>query len=47
LKLLGFPHEVKGEGIFCYVILKVGVDCCDDGGPKEQALAVRAANAVS
>jgi acyl-coenzyme A synthetase/AMP-(fatty) acid ligase len=22
--VVGFPHEIKGEGIFCYVILKEG-----------------------
>ena len=28
--VVGFPHEVKGAGLFCYVILKDGVgdgDC--------------------
>ena len=24
--VVGFPHEVKGEGICCYVILRNGVD---------------------
>jgi len=30
--VIGFPHEIKGEGIFCYVILKAGVSEGDDGG---------------
>ncbi len=23
--VVGFPHEIKGEGIVCYVVLKEGV----------------------
>ena len=28
--VVGFPHDVKGEGIYAYVILKGGVDVSDD-----------------
>lgn len=24
--VIGYPHEIKGEGIFCYVILKAGLE---------------------
>ena len=27
--VVGFPHDLKGEGIGCYVILKDGVECSD------------------
>ena len=26
--VVGFPHEVKGEGVYAYVILKVGCPQC-------------------
>ena len=28
--VVGYPHEVKGNGLYCYVSLKVGVDTSDD-----------------
>merc|ERR1712241_1042155 len=28
--VVGFPHEVKGSGLFCYVILKEGVEETED-----------------
>ena len=28
--VVGFPHEIKGEGIYAYVILKAGVEASDD-----------------
>merc|ERR550539_1605341 len=28
--VVGFPHEVKGSGLFCYVILKAGVEETED-----------------
>ena len=28
--VVGFPHAVKGEGLFCYVVLKDGVDLGED-----------------
>jgi len=28
--VVGFPHEVKGSGLFCYVTLKAGVEGGDD-----------------
>ena len=30
--VVGYPHEVKGQGIWCYVILKAGVSTHDDLG---------------
>lgn len=30
--VVGFPHEIKGQGIWCYVILKAGVATHDDLG---------------
>lgn len=24
--VVGFPHEIKGEGIVCYIVLKEGVE---------------------
>jgi len=24
--VVGFPHDIKGQGIYCYVTLKVGVE---------------------
>ncbi len=27
--VVGFPHEVKGQGIYCFVTLKVGIDPTD------------------
>jgi len=27
--VVGFPHDLKGQGIYCYVTLKVGVDPTD------------------
>ena len=27
---MGYPHDVKGNGLYCYVSLKVGVDSSDD-----------------
>jgi len=27
--VVGFPHDIKGQGIYCYVTLKVGVDPTD------------------
>merc|ERR1711948_189785 len=32
--VVGFPHEVKGSGLFCYVILKAGVQ--GDGALKQE-----------
>eukprot|EP00658_Telonema_sp_P-2_P016218 TRINITY_DN16279_c0_g1_i2.p1 TRINITY_DN16279_c0_g1~~TRINITY_DN16279_c0_g1_i2.p1 ORF type:complete len:663 (-),score=194.98 TRINITY_DN16279_c0_g1_i2:239-2227(-) len=28
--VVGFPHDIKGEGIYCYVTLKDGVEYTDD-----------------
>ncbi len=28
--VVGYPHEVKGNGLYCYISLKVGVDSSDD-----------------
>ena len=28
--VVGYPHEVKGNGLYCYVSLNVGVDSTDD-----------------
>lgn len=28
--VVGFPHDIKGEGIYCYVTLKEGVEYVDD-----------------
>ena len=28
--VVGYPHDVKGNGLYCYVSLKVGVDSSDD-----------------
>ncbi|MDE2257550.1 MAG: acetate--CoA ligase, partial [Xanthomonadaceae bacterium] len=28
--VVGFPHDIKGQGIYAYVTLKAGVDCSDD-----------------
>ena len=28
--VVGYPHEIKGNGLYCYVSLKVGVDTSDD-----------------
>ncbi len=28
--VVGYPHDVKGNGLYCYVSLKVGVDTTDD-----------------
>ena len=28
--VVGFPHEIKGEGIYAFVTLKVGVEKSDD-----------------
>jgi acetyl-CoA synthetase len=28
--VVGFPHDIKGQGIYCYVTLKVGVTPTDD-----------------
>ena len=28
--VVGFPHEIKGEDIYCFVTLKLGVDKTDD-----------------
>ncbi|HET6498819.1 MAG TPA: acetate--CoA ligase [Coriobacteriia bacterium] len=28
--VVGFPHEIKGEGIYAYVILKTGTEASDD-----------------
>ena len=28
--VVGFPHEIKGEGIYAYVTLNVGVEKADD-----------------
>eukprot|EP00405_Crypthecodinium_cohnii_P010369 CAMPEP_0206440150 /NCGR_PEP_ID=MMETSP0324_2-20121206/12609_1 /ASSEMBLY_ACC=CAM_ASM_000836 /TAXON_ID=2866 /ORGANISM="Crypthecodinium cohnii, Strain Seligo" /LENGTH=666 /DNA_ID=CAMNT_0053907855 /DNA_START=39 /DNA_END=2039 /DNA_ORIENTATION=+ len=38
--VVGFPHEVKGSGLFCYVILKEGV-VGDDTLRKELLMCVR------
>jgi len=38
--VVGFPHEVKGSGLFCYVILKAGVEG-DDALKQELKQAVR------
>jgi len=38
--VVGFPHEVKGSGLFCYVILKDGVTG-DDTLKKELLMSVR------
>jgi acetyl-CoA synthetase len=27
--VVGFPHDIKGQGIYCYVTLKVGIDPTD------------------
>ena len=27
--VVGFPHDIKGQGIYCYVTLKVGVEPSD------------------
>eukprot|EP00405_Crypthecodinium_cohnii_P022392 CAMPEP_0206482298 /NCGR_PEP_ID=MMETSP0324_2-20121206/38807_1 /ASSEMBLY_ACC=CAM_ASM_000836 /TAXON_ID=2866 /ORGANISM="Crypthecodinium cohnii, Strain Seligo" /LENGTH=661 /DNA_ID=CAMNT_0053960251 /DNA_START=69 /DNA_END=2054 /DNA_ORIENTATION=- len=39
--VVGYPHEVKGCGLFCYVILKEGV-VADDNLKKELVACVRA-----
>ena len=28
--VVGYPHEIKGNGLYCYVSLKVGVDTSDE-----------------
>ena len=28
--VVGYPHDIKGNGLYCYVSLKVGVDTSDD-----------------
>ena len=28
--VVGFPHDVKGNGLYCYVSLKVGIDPSED-----------------
>ena len=28
--VVGYPHDIKGNGLYCYVSLKVGVDSSDD-----------------
>ena len=28
--VVGFPHDIKGEGIYAYVILKTGIDATED-----------------
>jgi acetyl-CoA synthetase len=28
--VVGFPHDIKGQGIYCYVTLKVGINASDD-----------------
>ena len=28
--VVGYPHEVKGNGLYCYVSLKVGIETSDD-----------------
>jgi len=28
--VVGYPHDVKGNGLYCYVSLKVGIDSSDD-----------------
>ena len=28
--VIGFPHDIKGEGIYCYVTLRLGVDESED-----------------
>jgi len=28
--VVGYPHDVKGNGLYCYVSLKVGVDPSED-----------------
>jgi len=38
--VVGFPHEVKGSGLFCYVILKEGIEG-DDALKKELVMCVR------
>merc|ERR1712241_588342 len=38
--VVGFPHEVKGSGLFCYVILKAGVEG-DDALKQELKQCVR------
>eukprot|EP00929_Paragymnodinium_shiwhaense_P095356 TRINITY_DN56442_c1_g1_i1.p1 TRINITY_DN56442_c1_g1~~TRINITY_DN56442_c1_g1_i1.p1 ORF type:complete len:677 (+),score=136.52 TRINITY_DN56442_c1_g1_i1:205-2235(+) len=35
--VVGFPHNVKGEGIYCYVTLKEGLDYTDDLKPQLKA----------
>ncbi|MBD3729145.1 MAG: acetate--CoA ligase [Sphingomonadales bacterium] len=27
--VVGYPHDIKGQGIYCYVTLNAGVDACD------------------
>jgi len=39
--VVGFPHEVKGSGLFCYVILKDGVGEGDDALRAELKQSVR------
>merc|ERR1719199_1799981 len=39
--VVGFPHEVKGSGLFCYVILKDGAGPGDDALRGELKQAVR------
>ena len=28
--VVGFPHDIKGQGIYCYVTLMAGVEATDD-----------------
>jgi acetyl-CoA synthetase len=28
--VIGYPHDIKGQGIYCYVILNAGVEASDD-----------------
>ncbi|MCX8031050.1 MAG: acetyl-coenzyme A synthetase, partial [Thermodesulfovibrionales bacterium] len=28
--VVGFPHDIKGEGIYCYVTLKEGIEPSDE-----------------
>ena len=27
---MGYPHDIKGNGLYCYVSLKVGIETSDD-----------------
>ena len=43
--MVGYPHDIKGQGIYCYVTLKAGVEPTDAlrEGPAQLGCARRSA----